>query len=108
MLKSWQAFLLKGNFIQEWNAKISQSSKGRNNHIFKVTVEKVILTLYQNKSIYTTYKFRTSNHTLLVEVGRWENISYADRKCSLCKKQDIGDEFHYLLICTFFRQTDIL
>ena len=47
-------------------------------------------------------RFRTSNHNLPVEKGRWENIILADRKCRLCQKNDIGDEFHYLLICPYF------
>lgn len=47
-------------------------------------------------------KFRMSNHNFPVEKGRWENIELADRKCLLCHKNDIGDEFHYLLVCPFF------
>ena len=38
-----------------------------------------------------------------VEVSRWENIVYEDRKCNLCDKNDLGDEFHYLLICPYFQ-----
>ena len=48
-------------------------------------------------------KFRTSNHKLPIEVRKWENTSYAERKCSLCNKNDIRDEFHYLLICPFLQ-----
>lgn len=49
------------------------------------------------------FKFRTSNHKFPIEKGRWENIDHADRKCNLCQKNDIGDEFHYLLVCPFFK-----
>ena len=27
---------------------------------------------------------------------------YTLRKCKLCKMKEIGDEFHYILICPFF------
>ena len=37
------------------------------------------------------------------ESGRWNNIEFADRKCELCTKNDIGDNYHYLLICPFFK-----
>ena len=39
---------------------------------------------------------------LPVETGRWENTSLEDRKCTLCSKHDIGDEFHYLFVCDHF------
>ena len=47
-------------------------------------------------------KFRTSNHRFPCEVGRYHNIELSDRKCTLCDKNDVGDEMHYLLICPYF------
>ena len=90
-------------FIQEWNAKISQSSKGRNYHIFKENIEFEGYLLIPKQLYIPLIKFRTSNHKLPDEVGRWKNTLYAERKYSLCNKNDIGDEFHYLLICPFFQ-----
>ena len=43
-------------------------------------------------------KFRTRNHRLPTETGRWRRIPRENRKCHLCHS-DIGDEFHYLLVC---------
>ena len=45
-------------------------------------------------------RFRTRNHRLPVETGRWRGIALTDRKCHLCNL-DIGDKFHYLLVCDF-------
>ena len=45
--------------------------------------------------------FRTRNHRLPVERGRWLNITTSDRKCHFCNS-DVGDEFHALLKCPFF------
>ena len=50
-------------------------------------------------------KFRTSNHNLPIETGRWKNIERADRLCTLCECEDVGDEYHYLFICNYFKQS---
>ena len=46
--------------------------------------------------------FLTRNHNLPIEVGRWQNIPANERKCQHCR--DLGDEYHYLLICPLFSQ----
>ena len=48
------------------------------------------------------FKFRTENHKFPVETGRWNDTEYAERKCNLCDLNDIGDNFHYLLVCPYF------
>ena len=45
-------------------------------------------------------KFRTTNHHLPVETGRWFNVPYNERLCELCNEAKIGDEYHYLLECS--------
>ena len=67
----------------------------------------MLFTCGGNKEYYYYYcssllKFRLSNHRLPVETGRWENTPLEDRKCILCRKYDIGDEFHYLFVCDHF------
>ena len=52
-------------------------------------------------------QFRTRSNKLPVEVGAWENIDYNDRICTLCDRNCIGDEFHYLLECDYFRLSRI-
>jgi predicted RNA polymerase sigma factor len=37
---------------------------------------------------------------LPIETDRWYNISKDHRKCTKCKENLIGDEFHYLFICS--------
>ena len=44
-------------------------------------------------------KFRTLNHRLPIEVGRWRNIIRENRICNLCNGRNLGDEFHYLFEC---------
>ena len=52
-------------------------------------------------SLLSMIKFRTCNK-FPVERGHWDNTEFANRKYELCPKNDIGDNFHYLLICPFF------
>ena len=54
-----------------------------------------------NNNVLEIFKFRTTNHRLPVETGRFYNIHYKDRICQHCFR-DIGDEFHYLLKCHIF------
>jgi hypothetical protein len=37
---------------------------------------------------------------LPIETDCWYNISKDHRKCTKCKENLIGDEFHYLFICS--------
>ena len=95
--------ILNDIYLQEWHAKLQNSSKGRAYSIFKqdLNFETYLNTL--NKSSYIPLiKFRTSNYKLPIETGRWENIPLNERKCTLCNKNDIGDDFHYLFICPYF------
>ena len=44
-------------------------------------------------------KFRTSNHKLPIETGRYINIDRSDRYCEFCNSGEVGDEYHVLLEC---------
>ena len=35
-------------------------------------------------------------------IGVTWHILHCDRKCTLCTKNDLGDEFHYLFVCDHF------
>ena len=84
------------------------SSKGKTYKLFK---EQLIFEKYLNiipeRLWRLIIKFRTSNHYLPVETGRWNNILFEDRLCTICDKNDIGDEFHYLFICKFFHNSRV-
>ena len=53
--------------------------------------------------IFDFFKLRTSNQKLPIECGRWQNIERNRRLCKLCQKQKIGDKFHYIMECPFFK-----
>lgn len=91
---------LKDQFLQKWYSDINNSSKGITYRIFKTmfVCEKYLNTL-SRKFRNILVKFRTSNHRLPIEVGRWNNLQRHERICNLCNNNQIGDEYHYLLEC---------
>ena len=78
-------------------------TRSKNYKLFKesIALEKYFL-LLPPKQYITLMKFRTSNHRFPVETYRWVGIPLSERKCTLCDKDDIADELHYLLICPHF------
>lgn len=91
---------LQDQYIQKWSSDINDSSKGQIYKIFKKNFNYEnyinILPLRLRKVFM---KFRTSNHHLLVETGRWYNTPLNQRVCKLCNSGQIADEFHYILEC---------
>ena len=89
-------------FIQKWSSALNMSSSSNIYKIYKTTFEQ---SNYINvlSPILCKYlmSYRTRNHRLPVEVGRWQSIPLNERLCSYCKS-DIGDEYHYLLVCNNF------
>ena len=48
-------------------------------------------------------KFRLSNHNLMIEKGRYENMQLNDRRCPFCPDQ-IENEFHFLIKCPVYTE----
>ena len=97
--------ILYDQFLQNWRASLNNASKGRHYNIYKDTVEMERYFVLLPKHLYLNMvRFRTANHKLPIETGRWNDVDVADRKCTLREKNTIGDEFHYLLECPFFER----
>ncbi len=47
-------------------------------------------------------KFRLCNHKLPIETGRHRNIDRKFRLWTHCDKKDLGDEYHYICVCSKF------
>ena len=88
--------------MQQIIGNTRESNKGKNYIELKENwTQEKYLSLLEDKKAITLFKYRTSNHRLPVETGRFYNIDYKNRKCLECSR-DIGDEFHYLLKCPVF------
>ena len=55
---------------------------------------------FKNRQKFT--KFRTSDHFLLIETGRYKNIPRLQRLCHKCNI--LEDEFHFFLNCEVNKQ----
>ena len=60
------------------------------------------LTQLEKREYLNLFKFRTANHHLPVETGRYDGTPFSSRKCQLCASADVGTEKHYLLQCEYF------
>ena len=79
---------------------MNNSSKGLCYKNFKDCFEfENYLNLLDDKDRQLLCKFRTCNHRLPIEIGRWQGIERQNRTCNICDKNEIGDEFHYVLQC---------
>ena len=53
---------------------------------------------------YAFFQFRTANHKLPIEIGRWDGTIFENRKCNLCQSEVIGYEKHYLFSCDYSKE----
>ena len=99
--------VIKNNLIDQfkqiWNSSIETSSKRGNYKLFKGELKfENYLDILEDKDKFTLCRFRTTNHRLPVEVGRWKKIIRENRFCHLCSRRELGDEYHYIFGCTEF------
>ena len=93
---------VKDQYLQHWFSLINSSSSGITYRIFKKQYgNNKYFSILKNSQCRILTAFRTRNHRLPIEVGRWGNIPISERICHLCKSE-IGDEFHYIFKCTSF------
>ena len=92
---------LKDQELQTIRAKANMSTKGNTYIFLKVgwELEHYLASLDVDKT-RALIKFRTGNHRLPIETGRYKKIPIEKRKCRFCNT--VGDEFHYVLECQHF------
>ena len=94
---------LKDQYVQSWFSAIDNSPKCINYRLFKseFKLEEYMQKLCKTNCI-TLCRYRTTNHKLPIETGRWNDVDRSDRICTLCNSISIADEFHYLFNCKYF------
>jgi hypothetical protein len=91
-------------YKQSWHEELQISNKSRIYYSFKDNHEFEKYFFFLTKQEYNNlFKFRTANHHLPIETGRYDGTPLDDRKCFLCNNGHIGSEQHYLLECNFFQ-----
>ena len=97
--------ILKSQFIQKRQSDINMSTKCANYRMFKVEHKfEKYLDILEGKFLNSFINFRICNNYLPVEKGRWYRQDLINRQCRLCNLNEIGDEFHYLFKCLFYRR----
>ena len=92
-------------YYQSWYAEINNSRRLSTYSLFKhdFLIESYIDNIPILKYRIAMSKFRVSSHDLLIETGRYNNISYDQRICSYCNMNKIESEYHFLLVCPHYR-----
>ena len=103
-LKNTVSQCLSDQFSQEWKSNVDTASSCINYRLFKndLCYENYLNNLSPNlRIIYTGFRSRNFSKLPVVS-GSYLNISLANRLCDKCYSDSIGDEFHYVLECSFF------
>ena len=89
--------------LQKWNTDISTSSMCRMYRLFKKQLDFENYLLYSNcRDRISLSKIRCANSKLPI----YKHIyMYDSDVCTLCNLNVCGDEYHYVLICPFFKHS---
>ena len=97
-------------YYQNWSVSVFSNSTCLNYRVMTVhkQLQNYLLKL-PSQYRYAICKFKCANHKMPIVNGRYSNIAVDARKCTLCnlKPKEIGDEFHYLFKCPFFKDERI-
>ena len=91
--------VLKDQWIQKWQRDVEQKPSCYLYEKYK-TVYKLEKYLTLDSDLkWQILKIRTLNNKLPIVVGRYNGIERENRKCTLCRMNEIGDEYHFVLVC---------
>ena len=90
-------------YEQEWLSEVNANNQCLNYRIFKKKLEfENYLKILDMRARINLCKLRCANIKIPTVTGRFENIAFHERVCTLCTRESIGDEFHYLFECDVF------
>ena len=96
---------LKDHFIQTWYAKIENDSLYTSYRLFKnVFKQEDYIKLLPKNCAIELIRFRTTNNKLPINNLRQVGIDRHERKCNTCSLNEVGDKYHYFLVCPFFQK----
>ena len=88
---------------QNWHSETHNSGHCVTYRILKneLSLEQYLITV-DKKSAITLCKFRAGNSKIPIVTGRFTGTERHNRICNLCQLNEIGDEFHYIMLCPNF------
>ena len=93
---------LQDQFLQRWKQELLDNNVCLNYRLFKETFhfENYLITLSpRHRTAFL--RFRVCNHRLPIQKLRQLGVQRELRVCNLCDNNDVGDEFHYLFVCSY-------
>jgi exonuclease III len=94
-------------FRETWIKSARHSHKGVDYlelSMFNCEMKSYLNYIMNDKSILKILKLRTGNHSLSVEIDRYQNRKlYNERICKLCDTQKIQDLYHVIVECPRFK-----
>ena len=95
---------LTDTFIQNWRARLEESSRANFYKVFAIfQLQPYLDKLSISKFIQALSRLRMSSHRLEVESGRWVKpvpVPFNERKCTVCHVFE--DEYHFVLECSLY------
>ena len=95
-------------FLREWKSKLNASTKCDTYRLFKDTMDLETYLLHPNrKERVAMVKLRTSDHKLMIEIGRHKQpiMPREERLCHMCTTK-VEDEVHFLTDCKLYGSKD--
>jgi hypothetical protein len=95
------------SLIEEWKMQIHNSPKSLIYRVYKIEFGfQRYFCMLPVGILHTFCKFRfgTCSHKIPIESGRIFSIERSERICDLCSLGELGDEFHYLFSCDYFKK----
>ena len=102
-LKEKSLFLFKEFWLSELSIAKEGSTRNSKLRTYKTFKSNLKLEPYLTHLCFgkrqALCKFRCSDHTLLIEIGRHKGLAVEERKCEMCTLRLVEDEIHFLITC---------
>ena len=93
---------LKDSLVHEWHTMLANNRLCLNYKIFKDMFEiENYLKIADEKIRIPLTKYRSGSHFLPISDQRYRMIDERNN-CPLCESDELGDEFHYIMLCPAF------
>ena len=95
---------MEGKFRDKWRTTVLQKPKLRSyimwKEIFKVETYVTLNLPRSHRSILA--QLRSGTLPIEIETGRFGGVKLEDRKCKICKEDEIESEIHFILTCKHY------
>ena len=99
---------LNDTFSQQWYSNIMEMNYCITFKLIKnkIKFEKYLMKLDITERInLCKFRCRNSKIPVVVQGYAYLNIPYENRICTFCNQNEIGDEYHYVMRCHYFKNS---